>query len=58
MPGGWVWAFQRGLSSGTHPNAKVGRSSRALAYFVLCAKIGYRLPGHVTLRDLYQRRRC
>ena len=28
-----------------------GRTSRALAYFVLCAKIGYRLPGHVTLPE-------
>lgn len=27
------------------------RTSRALAYFVLCAKIGYRLPGHVTLPE-------
>lgn len=28
-----------------------GRTSRALAYFVLCAKIGYRLPGRVTLPE-------
>lgn len=28
-----------------------GRTSRALAYFVLCTKIGYRLPGHVTLPE-------
>jgi Fic family protein len=28
-----------------------GRTSRALAYFVLCSKIGYRLPGHVTLPE-------
>ena len=28
-----------------------GRTSRARAYFVLCAKIGYRLPGHVTLPE-------
>lgn len=28
-----------------------GRTSRAVAYFVLCAKIGYRLPGHVTLPE-------
>jgi Fic family protein len=28
-----------------------GRTSRALAYFVLCAKIGYRLPGHVTVPE-------
>lgn len=28
-----------------------GRTSRALAYFVLCAKIGYRLPGHETLPE-------
>lgn len=28
-----------------------GRTSRALAYFALCAKIGYRLPGHVTLPE-------
>jgi Fic family protein len=28
-----------------------GRTSRALAYYVLCAKIGYRLPGHVTLPE-------
>lgn len=28
-----------------------GRTSRALAYFVLCAKIGYRLPGQVTLPE-------
>lgn len=28
-----------------------GRTSRALAYFVLCAKIGYRLPGHITLPE-------
>jgi Fic family protein len=28
-----------------------GRTSRALAYFILCAKIGYRLPGHKTLPE-------
>lgn len=28
-----------------------GRTSRALAYFVLCAKIGYRLPGQETLPE-------
>lgn len=28
-----------------------GRTSRALAYFVLCAKVGYRLPGHETLPE-------
>ncbi|MGD9473046.1 MAG: Fic family protein [Novosphingobium sp.] len=28
-----------------------GRTSRALAYYVLCAKIGYRLPGHETLPE-------
>ena len=28
-----------------------GRTSRALAYYVLCAKTGYRLPGHVTLPE-------
>ncbi|WP_374414681.1 Fic family protein [Novosphingobium colocasiae] len=28
-----------------------GRTSRALAYYVLCAKIGYRLPGHVTVPE-------
>ena len=28
-----------------------GRTSRALAYFVLCAKVGYRLPGHQTLPE-------
>ena len=28
-----------------------GRTSRAVAYFVLCAKIGYRLPGNVTLPE-------
>jgi Fic family protein len=28
-----------------------GRTSRALAYFVLCAKIGYRLPGRETLPE-------
>lgn len=28
-----------------------GRTSRALAYFVLCAKIGYRLPGHETVPE-------
>jgi Fic family protein len=28
-----------------------GRTSRALSYFVLCAKIGYRLPGHTTLPE-------
>lgn len=28
-----------------------GRTSRALSYFVLCAKIGYRLPGHQTVPE-------
>ncbi|WP_435203506.1 Fic family protein [Qipengyuania sp. 902] len=28
-----------------------GRTSRALAYYVLCAKTGYRLPGHVTMPE-------
>ncbi|RYG94212.1 MAG: cell filamentation protein Fic, partial [Alphaproteobacteria bacterium] len=28
-----------------------GRTSRALAYFVLCAKVGYRLPGHETVPE-------
>ena len=28
-----------------------GRTSRALSYFVLCAKIGYRLPGHTTIPE-------
>src|SRR3546814_17294830 len=28
-----------------------GRTSRALSYFVLCAKVGYRLPGHETLPE-------
>lgn len=28
-----------------------GRTSRALAYFVLCAKVGYRLPGYQTLPE-------
>ncbi|MEO9470565.1 Fic family protein [Parasphingorhabdus sp.] len=28
-----------------------GRTSRALAYFVLCAKIGYRLPGLETIPE-------
>lgn len=28
-----------------------GRTSRALAYFVLCAKVGYRLPGRQTLPE-------
>ncbi len=28
-----------------------GRTSRALAYFVLCAKIGYRLPGKETVPE-------
>lgn len=28
-----------------------GRTSRALAYFVLCAKIGYRLPGQQTVPE-------
>jgi Fic family protein len=28
-----------------------GRTSRALAYYVLCAKTGYRLPGHNTLPE-------
>jgi Fic family protein len=28
-----------------------GRTSRALAYYVLCAKLGYRLPGHRTVPE-------
>lgn len=28
-----------------------GRTSRALAYYVLCAKIGYRLSGHETVPE-------
>jgi len=28
-----------------------GRTSRALSYFVLCAKVGYRLPGHETVPE-------
>ncbi len=28
-----------------------GRTSRAVAYYVLCAKIGYRLPGHKTVPE-------
>lgn len=28
-----------------------GRTSRALSYVVLCAKIGYRLPGHKTVPE-------
>lgn len=28
-----------------------GRTSRALSYFVLCAKTGYRLPGHNTMPE-------
>jgi Fic family protein len=28
-----------------------GRTSRALAYYVLCAKLGYRLPGHKTVPE-------
>jgi Fic family protein len=28
-----------------------GRTSRALAYFVLCAKVAYRLPGHETVPE-------
>ena len=28
-----------------------GRTSRAISYFVLCSKIGYSLPGHVTLPE-------
>ena len=28
-----------------------GRTSRAVAYYVLCAKIGYRLPGHETVPE-------
>jgi Fic family protein len=28
-----------------------GRTSRALSYYVLCAKIGYRLPGHQTVPE-------
>lgn len=28
-----------------------GRTSRALAYYILCAKIGYRLPGHQTVPE-------
>lgn len=29
-----------------------GRTSRAVAYFVLCAAVGYRLPGRVTIPEL------
>lgn len=28
-----------------------GRTSRALSYYVLCAKTGYRLPGHTTMPE-------
>ncbi|MGB7419074.1 MAG: Fic family protein [Erythrobacter sp.] len=28
-----------------------GRTSRALSYYVLCAKTGYRLPGHSTMPE-------
>jgi Fic family protein len=28
-----------------------GRTSRALSYFVLCAKVGYRLPGQETIPE-------
>lgn len=28
-----------------------GRTSRALAYYVLCAKVGYLLPGHKTVPE-------
>lgn len=28
-----------------------GRTSRALSYFILCAKTGYRLPGHNTMPE-------
>lgn len=28
-----------------------GRTSRSLAYYVLCAKLGYRLPGHITIPE-------
>ena len=28
-----------------------GRTSRAVAYYVLCAKVGYRLPGHETVPE-------
>ncbi len=28
-----------------------GRTSRSLAYFVLCTKLGYRLPGHRTVPE-------
>ena len=28
-----------------------GRTSRALSYYVLCAKVGYRLPGHQTVPE-------
>jgi Fic family protein len=28
-----------------------GRTSRALAYYVLCAKVGYLLPGHTTVPE-------
>lgn len=28
-----------------------GRTSRAASYFVLCAKLGYRLPGHETIPE-------
>ena len=37
----WIYPFTDGN----------GRTSRALAYYVLCAKIGYRLPGHVTMPE-------
>ena len=29
-----------------------GRTTRAIAYVVLCAKLGYRLPGQVTVPEL------
>ena len=29
-----------------------GRTTRAIAYVVLCATLGYRLPGHVTVPEL------
>lgn len=28
-----------------------GRTSRVLAYFVLCTRLGYRLPGHTTIPE-------
>ncbi len=28
-----------------------GRTSRAVAYYVLCAKVGYLLPGHETVPE-------